>query len=66
MLKGRVCSQIAGSRSFEELSQKAMGEPGKKMVEIAQILLQFGSLVAYTNILADILSSVAGLCDEIS
>lgn len=54
------CSQISSRRSYEELAEQALGPLGRKVVEVCTAALNMGCMVAYLNILADVLSSVAG------
>ena len=54
------CSQLSNRRTYEELAEQALGPTGKKIVEICTAALNLGCMVAYLNILADVLSSVAG------
>ncbi len=54
------CSQLSPRRSFEELAEQALGPVGRKTIEVCTAALNLGALVAYLNILADVLSSVAG------
>jgi hypothetical protein len=54
------CSQLSSKRTYEELTEQALGPMGKKTVEICTAALNLGCMVAYLNILADVLSSVAG------
>ena len=54
------CSQLSSKRTYEELAEQALGPIGKKIVEICTAALNLGCMVAYLNILADVLSSVAG------
>jgi len=53
-------SQLSGRRSLEDLAYHCFGRVGKSAVQTAVFLLNMGALVAYINILADVLSSVAG------
>ncbi|GAX76712.1 hypothetical protein CEUSTIGMA_g4158.t1 [Chlamydomonas eustigma] len=54
------CCQLSPKRSLEELVEQALGTVGRKVVEVCTAALNMGALVAYLNILADVLSSVAG------
>ena len=54
------CSQLSTRRSYEEMAEQALGPNGRKIIEICTAALNMGALVAYLNILADVLSSVAG------
>ncbi len=54
------CSQLSNKRSYEELAEQAIGRVGKQLVETCTAATNMGCVVAYLNILADVLSSVAG------
>lgn len=53
-------SQLSNRRSIEDLATHCFGRPGRLAVQFCIFSLNMGALVAYTNILADVLSSVAG------
>ena len=53
-------SQAAGKRTYEELCRSCLGRAGERVLNVCVFLLNLGALVAYVNILADVLSSVAG------
>eukprot|EP00898_Chlorokybus_atmophyticus_P001229 jgi/Chlat1/2106/Chrsp17S02704 len=55
-----LCAHRTGCRTYEDVAEYTHGKLARRMVEICVIALQFGCLVAYANILADVLSSVAG------
>jgi len=55
-----VLAHATGRASYEDLAHHAFGAAGRAFVLIALFLLNLGYLVAYVNILADVLSSVAG------
>ena len=54
------CSQLTTKSSYEEMAEQALGPIGRRIVEVCTAALNMGALVAYLNILADVLSSVAG------
>jgi sodium-coupled neutral amino acid transporter 10 len=54
------CSQLSGRRTYESIAEQSMGKKGKVLLELCTAALNLGCIVAYLNILADILSSVAG------
>ncbi|GFR46782.1 hypothetical protein Agub_g8413, partial [Astrephomene gubernaculifera] len=54
------CSQISNKKSYEELAEQAIGKIGRQIVELCTAALNLGCIVAYLNILADVLSAVAG------
>ncbi|KAG2489705.1 hypothetical protein HYH03_011812 [Edaphochlamys debaryana] len=54
------CSQISNKRTYEEVAEQALGKAGRQIVELCTAALNMGCIVAYLNILADVLSSVAG------
>ncbi len=53
-------SQLSGKRTYEELARLTFGKPGQRVMGTCVFMLNLGALVAYVNILADVLSSVAG------
>ena len=55
-----LASQAAGKRNYEELCRSCLGRAGERVLNVCVFLLNLGALVAYVNILADVLSSVAG------
>lgn len=55
-----AASQLAGRRSLEDLASHCFGRVGRKAVQTCVFCLNMGALIAYVNILADVLSSVAG------
>eukprot|EP00198_Chlamydomonas_reinhardtii_P010547 XP_001699884.1 amino acid transporter [Chlamydomonas reinhardtii] len=54
------CSQISNKRTYEDLADQAIGRGGRQVVELCTAALNLGCIVAYLNILADVLSAVAG------
>ena len=54
------CSQLSSRKTFEELAEQTVGKAGKQLLELCIAALNLGSIIAYLNILADILSAVAG------
>ena len=54
------CSQLSGRRTYEGIAEQSMGKRGRLILELFTAALNLGCIVAYLNILADILSSVAG------
>ncbi|KAL0050456.1 hypothetical protein WJX82_011533 [Trebouxia sp. C0006] len=55
-----MSSQLSGKRTYEELARLCFGRPGQRVMGTCVFMLNLGALVAYVNILADVLSSVAG------
>eukprot|EP00873_Tetraselmis_striata_P002251 jgi/Tetstr1/422515/TSEL_001276.t1 len=55
-----LAAQLCGKRSYEELAAQTFGVAGRWAVMTCLFVLNLGCLVAYINILADVLSSVAG------
>lgn len=55
-----MSSQLSGKRTYEELARLCFGKPGQRVMGTCVFMLNLGALVAYVNILADVLSSVAG------
>ncbi len=55
-----LASQAAGKRNYEELCRSCLGRAGERVLNVCVFLLNLGALVAYVNVLADVLSSVAG------
>lgn len=55
-----MSSQMSGKRTYEELARLCFGKPGQRAMSTCVFMLNLGALVAYVNILADVLSSVAG------
>lgn len=45
--------------SYEDIAEKAYGRPGRMVAMIANTCVNLGCLVAYVNVLCDVLSSVA-------
>lgn len=54
------CCQLSPKRSYEELAEQAVGRVGRVLVQLCTVALNLGAVVAYLNILADVISSVAG------
>ncbi|MEW5308849.1 MAG: hypothetical protein WDW38_000779 [Sanguina aurantia] len=54
------CCQLSPRRSYEELAEQAVGRVGRVLVQLCTVALNLGAVVAYLNILADVISSVAG------
>lgn len=54
------CSQLSSKKSYEAIAEQALGKVGRQLVELCTAALNLGAIVAYLNILADVLSSVAG------
>jgi len=54
------CSQLTTRNTYEDMAEQALGRIGRKIVEVCTAALNLGALVAYLNILADVISSVAG------
>ena len=55
-----ISSQLLGKKTYEELARLCFGRTGQRAMGTCVFLLNLGALVAYVNILADVLSSVAG------
>lgn len=53
-------SHISGKRTYEDLARLCFGKTGQRVMGTCVFMLNMGALVAYVNILADVLSSVAG------
>lgn len=54
------CCHITNKKTYEDLAEQAVGRIGRQLVELCTAALNLGAIVAYLNILADVLSSVAG------
>jgi sodium-coupled neutral amino acid transporter 10 len=54
------CAQLSGRKSYESIAEYALGRTGRQIVEFCIALMNLGALVAFLDILADVLSSVAG------
>ncbi|KAF5832060.1 transmembrane amino acid transporter protein-domain-containing protein [Dunaliella salina] len=54
------CTQLSSKRSYEDLTEQAVGRHGRTLVYICTAATNVGCIVAYLNIMADVLSSVAG------
>lgn len=46
--------------SYESIAREYLGHPGAILVSLAIVVMQLGTLVAYVNVLSDVLSGVAG------
>lgn len=55
-----MSSQLSGKKTYEELARLCFGRTGQRVMGTCVFMLNLGALVAYVNILADVLSSVAG------
>lgn len=55
-----MSSQLSGKKTYEELARLSFGRTGQRVMGTCVFMLNLGALVAYVNILADVLSSVAG------
>ena len=55
-----MSSQLSGKKTYEELARLCFGKAGQRVMGTCVFMLNLGALVAYVNILADVLSSVAG------
>ena len=55
-----ISSQLSGKKTYEELARLCFGRAGQRVMGTCVFMLNLGALVAYVNILADVLSSVAG------
>lgn len=55
-----ISSHISGKRTYEDIAAYAFGKWGHRTVNCAILVLNLGAMVAYLNIIADVLSSVAG------
>ena len=55
-----LSSHLQGKKTYEELARLCFGKLGQRVMGTCVFLLNLGALVAYVNILADVLSSVAG------
>ena len=55
-----MSSQLSGKKTYEELARLCFGKTGQRVMGTCVFMLNLGALVAYVNILADVLSSVAG------
>jgi sodium-coupled neutral amino acid transporter 10 len=54
------CAQLSGRKSYESIAEHALGKTGRQVVEFCIAAMNLGALVAFLDILADVLSSVAG------
>ncbi|GMH38063.1 hypothetical protein BSKO_05947 [Bryopsis sp. KO-2023] len=55
-----ISSQLSGKKTFEDLAAYAFGKTGQRAVRFSILILNLGAMVAYLNVIADVLSSVAG------
>jgi len=54
------CAQLSGRKSYESIAEHALGKTGRQIVELCIAAMNLGALVAFLDILADVLSAVAG------
>lgn len=54
------CAQLSGRKSYESIAEHALGKTGRQIVEVCIAAMNLGALVAFLDILADVLSAVAG------
>jgi amino acid permease len=54
------CAQLSGRKTYEGIAEHALGRAGRQAVELCIAAMNLGALVAFLDILADVLSSVAG------
>jgi hypothetical protein len=54
------CAQLSGRKTYEGVAEAALGRAGRQVVELCIAAMNLGALVAFLDILADVLSSVAG------
>lgn len=54
------CAQLSGRKSYESIAEYALGKTGRQIVELCIAAMNLGALVAFLDILADVLSAVAG------
>jgi sodium-coupled neutral amino acid transporter 10 len=54
------CADLSGRRTYESIAEQVLGKAGRTVLELCTAALNLGAIVAYLNILADVLSSVAG------
>lgn len=55
-----VSSHTSGKKTYEDLAKHCFGKAGQRVMGTCVFMLNLGALIAYVNILADVLSSVAG------
>ncbi|KAK9802660.1 hypothetical protein WJX73_002230, partial [Symbiochloris irregularis] len=55
-----LSAHLVGARTYEDLVRILLGRTGQQALTVCVVSLNLGCLVAYVNILADVLSSVAG------
>ena len=55
------CIDATGTQSFEDLTRQTFGRINGRMVELSIIVFQYGTLVAYTVAIGDILEPLAQL-----
>ena len=53
------CAHRIGVKRYHELARDVIGERSKTVTEVSTFTLQLGALVAYVNILTDVLSPIA-------
>jgi len=54
------CAQLSSRRTYEGIAEQALGKAGRQLLEVCIAALSLGALVAFLDILADVLSAVAG------
>eukprot|EP00775_Hariotina_reticulata_P003815 gene3815-4072_t len=54
------CAQLSCRRTYEGIAEHALGKAGRQLLEVCIAALSLGALVAFLDILADVLSAVAG------
>lgn len=54
------CSQMCGKNSYEDIAYFTFGKTGRSIVHISILSVNFGAMVMYLNVIADVLSSFSG------
>ncbi|WIA21553.1 hypothetical protein OEZ85_000749 [Tetradesmus obliquus] len=54
------CGQLCTRRTYEGIAESALGRGGRTLLELCIAAMNLGALVAFLDILADVLSAVAG------
>jgi sodium-coupled neutral amino acid transporter 10 len=54
------CAQLSTRRTYEGIAESALGKGGRTLLEFCIAAMNLGALVAFLDILADVLSAVAG------
>jgi hypothetical protein len=54
------CAQLSTCRTYEGIAESALGRGGRTLLEFCIAAMNLGALVAFLDILADVLSAVAG------